>query len=49
MAATLGHIQLHASLGHLGDARMYLQRALGQRPSVQQRRLLERKLGGLQR
>jgi predicted RNA polymerase sigma factor len=43
------YAELHASLGHLGEARMYLERALGQRPSVQQRRLLERKLGALQR
>lgn len=40
--------ELHASLGHLDEARAYLERALNHQPSRMQRRLLERKLGALQ-
>jgi RNA polymerase sigma-70 factor (ECF subfamily) len=45
--ALAAYAELHASLGHLDEARTYLQRALESQPSESQRRLLLRKLGAL--
>jgi predicted RNA polymerase sigma factor len=43
------YAELHASLGHLAEARAYLARALEHRPSTVQRALLLRKSAALVR
>lgn len=45
--ALAAYAELHASLGHLDEARRYLGRALACQPSAAQRALLERKLAAL--
>jgi RNA polymerase sigma-70 factor (ECF subfamily) len=45
--ALAAYAELHASLGHVGEAHAYLQSALEQQPAGAQRRLLERKLAAL--
>jgi predicted RNA polymerase sigma factor len=47
--ALAAYAELHASLGHLDEARVYLRRALECQSSRAQRRLLERKLASLDR
>jgi hypothetical protein len=47
--ALAAYAELHASLGHLDEARDYLVRALQHQPSRMQRALLERKLTALGR
>jgi RNA polymerase sigma-70 factor (ECF subfamily) len=45
--ALAAYAELHASLGHVEEARGYLKRALEHQPAGAQRRLLERKLAAL--